>query len=111
MATAYFNQSDVKGTVEWEKLENGVLVTIQLHGMESNHSHAIHIHEFGDLSGGCMTSGGHWNPTNEAHGSYAFPERGRHMGDLINNIIPDSQGKVNIQFLEIGYNPSRSLLR
>jgi Cu/Zn superoxide dismutase len=74
--------------------------------MEPFKPHAIHIHEFGDLSGGCMTSGGHWNPTNQTHGSYAFPEKGRHLGDLINNIVPDSSGRVNISFMEHGYCPS-----
>ncbi len=53
-----------------------------------------------------MTSGGHWNPTNDVHGSYAYPEQGRHMGDLINNIVPDSHGQVNIEFFEVGYTPA-----
>jgi Cu/Zn superoxide dismutase len=113
MATAYFNQQDVKGTVEWttklcgqSEIPSTVIVHINLYNMEPNKPHAIHIHEFGDLSGGCMTSGGHWNPTHQNHGSYAFPEKGRHLGDLINNIVPDSSGIVNFKFLETGYSPS-----
>ncbi|KAG0355459.1 hypothetical protein BGZ54_001139, partial [Gamsiella multidivaricata] len=30
--------------------------------------HGIHIHELGDTSGGATTTGGHYNPTNVAHG-------------------------------------------
>lgn len=107
MATVYFNQSNVRGTIDWTTHStNQVIVSINLENMIPNEVHAIHIHEFGDISGGCMTSGKHWNPTNENHGSYAYPERGRHLGDLINNIVPDDFGKVNLTFVDYGYCPS-----
>ena len=48
-------------------------------------SHAIHIHEYGDLTNGCKSTGEHYNPTNDFHGSYSFPMSPRHAGDLINN--------------------------
>ena len=53
--------------------------------------HGFHIHEFGDLSKGCESAGGHYNPDNIAHGSL---EEG-HVGDL-GNIVADSNG--NAQF-------------
>ncbi|KAI8594322.1 superoxide dismutase, partial [Dissophora ornata] len=49
--------------------------------------HGIHIHELGDTSGGASTTGGHYNPTNVAHGDH---ETG-HVGDL-GNIVVDENG-------------------
>jgi len=63
------------------------LVTIFLFGFVSNQMHAIHVHEYGDISGGCMSAGGHYNPHNTMHGSYLMQGE-RHAGDMINNIQP-----------------------
>ncbi|XP_053639842.1 superoxide dismutase [Cu-Zn] [Cherax quadricarinatus] len=51
--------------------------------------HGFHIHQFGDLSGGCGTAGGHYNPFGKQHGA---PENfNRHLGDL-GNIVADESG-------------------
>ena len=71
---------------------------IKVKGLKPNTVHAIHIHEFGNLSAGCKSCGGHYNPTCETHGSYLYPERGRHVGDLINNIKSNDSGKVHLSF-------------
>jgi len=42
--------------------------------------HGIHIHEFGDLSKGCDSAGGHYNPDGVDHGDLAEG----HVGDLGN---------------------------
>jgi len=74
--------NEVKGTVEFEKVDGGIKVTAEVEGL-SNGKHGFHIHEFGDcsaLDGG--SAGGHFNPTNKNHGS---PEdEDRHIGDLGN---------------------------
>ena len=45
--------------------------------------HGLHIHEYGDLSGpGCLTAGGHYNPTGKLHGGLHDTES--HAGDLGN---------------------------
>ncbi|XP_057331516.1 uncharacterized protein LOC130671567 [Microplitis mediator] len=44
--------------------------------------HGIHIHEKGDLSNNCLSTGGHFNPTNQTHG--ALTDTVRHVGDLGN---------------------------
>uniref|UniRef100_A0A976X680 Superoxide dismutase [Cu-Zn] n=1 Tax=Neocaridina denticulata sinensis TaxID=274643 RepID=A0A976X680_NEODE len=57
--------------------------------------HGFHIHMLGDLSGGCVTAAGHYNPYMKNHGA---PEhRERHVGDL-GNIFADNTGQavVNI---------------
>ena len=53
--------------------------------------HGFHIHEYGDLSDGCKSAGGHYNPTNVDHGDL---EKG-HVGDL-GNIVANSNGVANI---------------
>ncbi|XP_078392291.1 extracellular superoxide dismutase [Cu-Zn]-like [Cetorhinus maximus] len=65
---------------------NRTEIMLDLHGFPSNRkSHAMHIHEFGDLSQGCETLGGHFNPHNMEHGS--------HAGDL-GNFRPTPDGAV-----------------
>ena len=39
----------------------------QIKGLEPG-MHGIHIHEFGDLSDGCDSAGGHYNPDGVDHG-------------------------------------------
>ena len=31
--------------------------------------HGIHVHTYGDLSNGCTSTGGHYNPLNTDHGA------------------------------------------
>ena len=42
--------------------------------------HGFHIHEFGDMSKGCESMGGHYNPDGADHGN----EDNGHVGDLGN---------------------------
>jgi len=46
--------------------------------------HGFHIHEYGDLSQGCASAGGHYNPFGVFHGSPSDPPEFRHFGDLGN---------------------------
>ena len=54
--------------------------------------HGFHIHEFGDMSEGCKSMGGHYNPDNTDHGN----EDSGHVGDLGNvNAGEDGVATVN----------------
>ena len=50
--------------------------------------HGFHIHEFGDMSDGCKSMGGHYNPDDVNHGDLTEG----HVGDL-GNITADEDGK------------------
>jgi len=52
-------------------------------------AHGFHIHEFGDMSKGCETMGGHYNPDDATHGDL---EQG-HVGDL-GNITAAEDGRA-----------------
>ncbi|XP_056327844.1 extracellular superoxide dismutase [Cu-Zn] [Danio aesculapii] len=56
-------------------------VTFRLYGLpvDSQQPRAMHIHEYGDLSRGCDSTGGHYNPLNVNH-----PQ---HPGDF-GNFVP-----------------------
>jgi len=52
--------------------------------------HGLHVHEFGDMSKGCESMGGHYNPDGVDHGDL---EQG-HVGDL-SNITADDDGTAS----------------
>ena len=52
--------------------------------------HGFHIHEFGDMSEGCESMGGHYNPDGVDHGD---EEKG-HVGDL-GNITANEDGTAS----------------
>jgi Cu-Zn family superoxide dismutase len=74
-----------------------VKILFRLNG-PSNEIHAIHIHEYGDMTNGCDSMGKHFNPTQTTHGSYHYADMPRHAGDLINNIKFDRNGKFEYAY-------------
>ena len=60
-------------------------------------THAMHLHEKADCSAADGTStGGHWNPTFEKHGSWGDP-KGYHRGD-IGNLTAKADGTAKLMF-------------
>ncbi|XP_068706238.1 copper chaperone for superoxide dismutase-like [Montipora foliosa] len=59
--------------------------------------HGLNIHELGDLSQGCQSTGNHYNPRNCKHGAPEDSER--HVGDL-GNILADKNGRAHFRMEE-----------
>jgi len=85
-----------KGYVYFEQRKSNepVKIYFDLKNFQSNSTHAIHIHEYGDLRNGCMSLGSHFNPTNTKH---SYHEKG-HAGDLINNFTTNRQGNFRCTY-------------
>ncbi len=90
------SDSKVSGKVTFTESEGMVNMTAELTGL-SEGEHAIHIHEKADCSSpDGKSTGGHWNPTMEAHGKWGAKE-GYHKGD-IGNFKADTEGNGYITF-------------
>lgn len=100
-AIAVFNDR-VKGTVTFvqKDITGPVWVKFDLKQLPKNKKMAIHIHEFGDLSNGCKSLGGHWNPFNKQHGSVWVDIINSHAGDMINNLISDYRGRFVYEYVD-----------
>lgn len=76
-----------------------VAVSFHLTGFKPEVTHAIHIHEYGDLREGCKSLGGHFNPYKRLHGS-RWSGKPHHVGDLINNFTTDADGNFSFEYLD-----------
>jgi len=82
-----FEHGEITGAINLEQASGqATKISGKVEGLEPG-EHGFHIHEFGDLSDGCDSAGGHYNPDNVDHGDL---ESG-HVGDL-GNITADENG-------------------
>lgn len=94
-AVCKFSTSDtVNGTLLFSQIKNSpTLIVGRITGLTPG-LHGLHIHEFGDLSNGCESAGGHYNPDNVDHGNI---QEG-HVGDL-GNIEANKSGIAEINLI------------
>ena len=107
-AIAYFDPNSshfkykINGTVSFSQnsSDSKTSVSVNLIGFPPNKTFAMHIHSFGDLTNGCESAGGHFNPHKELHGNAVIHGKKRHVGDLVNNVYSDRDGKVEVEFVD-----------
>jgi superoxide dismutase, Cu-Zn family len=90
--------NSAQGTVTFTPGDDGMVVRVELTGLDPGGTHGFHIHEFGDCSAPDATSaGGHYDPTDMPHGGPQDAER--HVGDL-GNLTADESGRVSKEFVD-----------
>lgn len=75
-----------------ESVEHSVVITGEITGLQPG-AHGLHVHAYGDLTNGCNSTKGHFNPMHKDHG--APEDRERHVGDL-GNIKAEADGKARV---------------
>jgi len=90
-------ETAVEGIIEFEQLNAGGPVSIRgtIKNLDANSKKGFHIHQFGDLSSGCTSTGSHFNPLGKPHG--APTDHNRHAGDL-GNVSTNSSGIASVDF-------------
>ncbi len=88
--------NDVSGHVRFTPVDGGVRIRAEIHGLNPDSHHGIHIHEYGDISATDGTSaGGHYNPEGHDHGLPGASDQ-RHAGDL-GNLRADAKGHAVLE--------------
>ncbi|CAI0452779.1 unnamed protein product [Linum tenue] len=81
--------SSVEGVVTLTQEDDGpTTVNVRITGLTPG-LHGFHLHEYGDTTNGCISTGPHFNPNGLTHG--APEDEVRHAGDL-GNIIANADG-------------------
>ncbi|XP_061345398.1 superoxide dismutase [Cu-Zn], chloroplastic-like [Gastrolobium bilobum] len=81
--------SAVEGVVKITQQDNGpTTVNVRVSGLTPG-PHGFHLHEYGDTTNGCVSTGAHFNPNKLKHG--APKDEMRHAGDL-GNIVANADG-------------------
>lgn len=86
------------GVVTFKSVDEGkVEVEAKLTGLPPNSKHAIHIHQYGDLtSNDGKSAGDHYNPMDHQH---ALPDKkNRHAGDF-GNLDSDQSGNASFKLI------------
>ena len=90
MISALFpSTNNISGFIKFSQKGKKVKIEYEIKGL-SDGKHGFHIHEFGDMSDGCKSMGGHYNPDNVNHGDM----NEGHVGDL-GNIKAGEDGKAD----------------
>jgi len=96
-AVCVLDENNVKGTIYLEEIDgNKTHIYGKIMGLKKG-KHGFHIHEYGDLTDGCISLGGHYNPFERIHGG---PDtKKRHVGDL-GNITANKNGVAHINIVD-----------
>eukprot|EP01127_Copromyxa_protea_P003801 TRINITY_DN13590_c0_g1_i1.p1 TRINITY_DN13590_c0_g1~~TRINITY_DN13590_c0_g1_i1.p1 ORF type:complete len:152 (-),score=39.76 TRINITY_DN13590_c0_g1_i1:35-490(-) len=98
----------VTGKVTFEEVDGKTIIHAEVSGLTEG-KHGFHVHAFGDLTGGCATTGGHFNPHGKQHG--APTAENRHVGDLGNLIVgADGKGTLDIEDSQVALTGEHSVI-
>ncbi|KAK0219195.1 superoxide dismutase [Armillaria fumosa] len=91
----------VKGTVIFQQssTDGPVHITGSIEGLDPSSLRGFHVHTSGNLTGGCDSTGEHWNPFNTTHGGLQDPKDKRHVGDL-GNVQTDANGAATLDITD-----------
>ena len=85
------SSTGVAGTVRFvQQAGQKVHIQAEISGLAPG-LHGFHIHEFGNLTNGCVTAGPHYNPFGKTHAGPT--DEVRHVGDL-GNVVANEDGKA-----------------
>ena len=102
---AVLDMNGVKGVVVFKKSQGGTLrVSYDITGL-SDGEHGFHVHEYGDLTGGCGGACAHFNPTGKEHGGRYGTNR--HAGDLGNIRAAGDRAKGSFTATGISVDPRK----
>nr|ADK46868.1 chloroplast Cu/Zn superoxide dismutase [Bruguiera gymnorhiza]CAM98443.1 chloroplast ribosomal protein L32 [Bruguiera gymnorhiza] len=89
--------SDVEGVVTLTQEDEGpTTVNVHVSGLTPG-PHGFHLHEYGDTTNGCISTGAHFNPNKMTHG--APEDETRHAGDL-GNIVANADGVAEAKIVD-----------
>ena len=85
------------GVVRFTPVPTGVRIVADITGLTPGGKHAIHIHEFGDVSAeDGSAAGGHYNPGGHTHGG---PETEHHHAGDLGNLTADAAGNAHYELV------------
>jgi superoxide dismutase, Cu-Zn family len=85
------------GVVRFTTVPAGVRIVADISGLTPSAKHAIHIHEFGDVSADDgSAAGGHYNPGGHTHGG---PETEHHHAGDLGNLSTDAAGNAHYELV------------
>ena len=90
-------QGKANGIIHLEQMNNNTKIYGEIKGLTKNKEHAMHIHQYGDLTEGCDSTCAHYNPFEKKHGGRIDKER--HVGDL-GNIKANNLGIAKFEFVD-----------
>ncbi|KAH7103453.1 superoxide dismutase, partial [Auriculariales sp. MPI-PUGE-AT-0066] len=93
-AIAILSGPKVTGTVTLSQptATGATYITGRISGLDGSALRGFHVHEFGDVSQGCMGAGGHFNPYSKDHGGPHDADR--HVGEWSIDVKMSNQGGV-----------------
>lgn len=89
--------SAVEGVATLTQEDDGpTTVSVRITGLTPG-LHGFHLHEYGDTTNGCISTGPHFNPNKLTHG--APEDEVRHAGDL-GNIVANADGVAEVSIVD-----------